>query len=127
MSPSFSFISSHGLALATAVAVSGTVILIALYWRKSISMSTDAALPSSAGDRNKKQQRRKKRVRFAEEVAGFDATSRREENSAGRGRRRRAATAVAEECRRMEMPGNREALYRGILRERMMHRMACYY
>ncbi|RWW31322.1 hypothetical protein BHE74_00016586 [Ensete ventricosum] len=155
---------SHAVALATAVAVSGTVILIALCRQKPFSVSAGAAdrnstppwrhlrscisssgTPSAfhvsfsvcsccfgfskpvdtvsiyagnTGNTRKKQQQRKKRVQFAAEVAEFSCSE--------------PAAAAAEvenqeeeRSRARGMPANRVALYNGILRDRVMQRMAC--
>ncbi|KAJ8471056.1 hypothetical protein OPV22_025399 [Ensete ventricosum] len=127
---------SHAVALVTAVAVSGTVILIALCRQKPFSVSAGAADRNSTppwrhlrscisssgntGNTRKKQQQRKKRVQFAAEVAEFSCSE--------------PAAAAAEvenqeeeRSRARGMPANRVALYNGILRDRVMQRMACCY
>ncbi|RRT53768.1 hypothetical protein B296_00039656 [Ensete ventricosum] len=120
---------SHAVALATAVAVSGTVILIALCRQKPFSVSAGAAVTAdrnsiyagNTGNTRKKQQQRKKRVQFAAEVAEFSCSE-------------PAAAAEVENqeeersrSRARGMPANRVALYNGILRDRVMQRMACCY
>ncbi|XP_065047601.1 uncharacterized protein LOC135678578 [Musa acuminata AAA Group] len=135
---------SHGVALATAVAVSGTVILIALCRQKPFSVSAGAGAAAAdrnstppwhhlrscisfsgkTGNRTKKQQRQKKRVQFAAEVAEFScseppaAEEENQEQEAAEEERPRAPRG---------MPANRVALYNGILQDRLMQRMACCY
>ncbi|XP_074559742.1 uncharacterized protein LOC141815689 [Curcuma longa] len=123
---------SHGVALATALAVSGTMIVLALCRAKTFSLPAasavlrrDSAPPwcpqrsciSSADDRKKAKN---KRVQFASEVVEFYVSSRNE--------------ASAEEEEEVEdrqpaprMPANRVALYKGLLRDREMQRIACCY
>lgn len=71
----------------------------------------------------KKKNKKKKRVQFASEVVEFYFSSSNEAAEA-----EEAEEAEAEDrlpARRM--PANREALYKGILRDREMHRVACCY
>ncbi|URE20243.1 hypothetical protein MUK42_11217 [Musa troglodytarum] len=134
---------SHGVALATAVAVSGTVILIALCRQKPFSVSAGAAAAdrnstppwrhlrsciSSSGKtgnrRKKQQQQQKKRVQFAAEVAEFSCN----EPAAAEVENQEEEAAEEERPRAPRgMPANRVALYNGILRDRLMQRMACCY
>ncbi|CAL9130051.1 unnamed protein product, partial [Musa textilis] len=122
-----SLMSAHGVALATAVAVSGTVILIALRRQKPVSLSA-ATVPapppwrhlrscmSSSEERKRARatRKKKKRVQFAAEVVEFDLGSSAEDHS--RAERRRGG----EGPEASRMPANRAALYDGILRDRGM-------
>ncbi|WOL09227.1 hypothetical protein Cni_G17980 [Canna indica] len=135
-SSSSSLMTSHGVALATAVAVSGTMILLALCRPKppvlddpnSAAPSWCPQLPrsciSSSEERkklkNEKKKKKKKRVQFAAEVVEFAVTSCNEA----------AATVETHEEERRparRMPANRAALYNGILRDRVMQRMTYSY
>ncbi|XP_042425517.1 uncharacterized protein LOC122013153 [Zingiber officinale] len=139
MSSSSSLMASHGVALATAVAVSGTMILLALCRTKpfsfpaaSAAVHDDSAPPwcpqssciASAEDAKKartrtmlkkKKNKKKKRVQFASEVVEFYVSASNE------------AEEAEDPLPARRMPANREALYKGILRDREMHRMACCY
>ncbi|XP_065025566.1 uncharacterized protein LOC135650235 [Musa acuminata AAA Group] len=129
-----SLMSAHGVVLATAVAVSGTVILIALRRQKPFSLpsATDPAPPpwlhlrscmSSSEERKRARanRKKKKRVQFAAEVVEFDLGSSAEDHSLGERRR------GGEGLEASRMPANRAALYNGILRDRGMQRMSCCY
>ncbi|RWW31025.1 hypothetical protein GW17_00004371 [Ensete ventricosum] len=127
MSSSSSLITSHGLALATAVAVSGAVILLAVCRPKHFSAALDrsstppwchprSCMSSSEGRKREKangKQQRRKRVQFAAEVEELGGSSRNETPAelarSPRGERRGEARG---------MPANRVALYNGILRDR---------
>ncbi|XP_039142655.1 uncharacterized protein LOC120280022 [Dioscorea cayenensis subsp. rotundata] len=151
-----SLVGAHGMAFATAMAVSGTVILLALCRPRSL---TDASTQnpqskklglrpcinsSSSGEssqmmKNKQKNKKKKRVRFAEDVVvefeaegssedefGFDCNYNHNYNYG------EEEYGVAQEQEEKEegivekMPANRVALYNGILQARM-HRIACSY
>ncbi|RRT62449.1 hypothetical protein B296_00025357 [Ensete ventricosum] len=136
MSSSSSLITSHGLALATAVAVSGAVILLAVCRQKHFSAALDrsstppwchprSCMSSSEGRKREKangKQQRRKRVQFAAEVEELGGSSRNETPAElarpPRGERRGEARG---------MPANRVALYNGILRDRVMQRTATSY
>ncbi|KAK2645933.1 hypothetical protein Ddye_021128 [Dipteronia dyeriana] len=130
-------LSSQGVVLATAMAVSGTVILLALRLQKSNSQTThqfsidhhqssqQLALRSciSSDHEKKREQKKKKRVHFAEDVV----------DPRGNGEDFRKQHAA---CRKTnysswkksagEMPANRVALYNGILRDRVIHQRVGY-
>ncbi|XP_057968946.1 uncharacterized protein LOC131158237 isoform X1 [Malania oleifera] len=145
-----SILSSQGVVLATAMAVSGTVIFLALSRQK-----TNFPSPNLSGNHNsqpssrpfprsclcsgrhlffkkiwwadeRRRERKKKKVRFAENVKdpvgnGEEFRTRKE---------RRKSVEVCRNCRTEEIPGigrmpaNRVALYNGILRDRV-HRIDC--
>ncbi|CAD5186547.1 uncharacterized protein LOC135651471 [Musa acuminata AAA Group] len=135
MSSSSSLITSHGVALATAVAVSGAVIILAICRQKPFSAAVNrsstppwchprSCVSSSEGRKRERangKQQRKKRVQFAAEVEELGGSSRNETAAEvprpPRGERREARG----------MPANRVALYNGILRDRVMQRTACSY
>ncbi|WCJ29632.1 hypothetical protein M5689_011252 [Euphorbia peplus] len=116
---------SHGMVLATAMAVSGTVILLALRLQKSLpdhfpNYNHQALRPciSSEG----KEKKKKKRVKFAKDVV--DPRGNGEEF-----RRQRIAGKfkVSGGSSDRGMPENRVALYNGILRDRVIQRLTYSY
>ncbi|XP_062221243.1 uncharacterized protein LOC133920663 [Phragmites australis] len=132
MSSSSSMGGSLALAAATAVAFSGSLVIFSLC-RGHLS---HAAEPSSPGPlrpclsssekrrRGGKAARRKaeRRVRFADDVVDNEGNAR---------PARASPSAAAATCRgaaeEQMMPANREALYRGMLRDRSAHRVTCSY
>ncbi|GMI92800.1 hypothetical protein like AT1G52565 [Hibiscus trionum] len=135
-------LSSQGMVLATAMAVSGTVILLALRLQKSldqISQPSQQVLRSCISSEEKKREvkKKKKKVHFAEDV--------KEPRSDGAEFRKQlknrvrinnsAASAMksAPKFRKFRagkdrgMPANRAALYNGILRDRVVQRLAYSY
>ncbi|CAL5443320.1 unnamed protein product [Camellia sinensis] len=143
-------LTSQGVVFATAMAVSGTVILLALRLQKSfpatqfpITTHCPPPLPrpciSSVG--KKREKKKKKRVHFAEDVvdpvgnskefrrrqqhnsddAGFSPNSNSNSNSPTKNRGGERGREV-----RGGMPENRVALYNGILRDRSVHRRLAY-
>ncbi|KAJ8444641.1 hypothetical protein Cgig2_023704 [Carnegiea gigantea] len=121
----------HGVVLATAMAaVSGTVILLALRHQKSPSPPSSSQFQVnpisvlrpclSSGER--KGEKKKKRVRFAEDVV--DPTGNNEEF---RRQRSYGLKSRNREGQNGGMPANRVALYNGMLRDRVIHRLACTY
>ncbi|KAJ0960327.1 hypothetical protein J5N97_001845 [Dioscorea zingiberensis] len=145
-----SLVGTHGMALATAMAVSGTVILFALCRPRPV-MAATAQNPTSkklglrpciysSGAGSKKMKKKKKRVRFAEDVVvEFEAEGRGSSSSSSDeyeyefdygygydGEEYHEYDAhVEEEVQRM--PANRVALYNGILQARMQQRIPCSY
>ncbi|XP_075475212.1 uncharacterized protein LOC142505960 [Primulina tabacum] len=138
-----SILSSQGMVLATAMAVSGTVVLLVLRLQKSPPpFFSRISLPQSSiisSDHVKaKEKKRKKRVQFAEDVV--DPTGNSEDyrklrsnnnNSWGAAdssseniKNRNLSCAALKKGGRVvqEMPANRVALYNGILRDRV-HKM----
>ncbi|CAJ1944546.1 unnamed protein product [Sphenostylis stenocarpa] len=128
-----SMISAQGVAVATAMAVSGTVILLALRLQKSfppphfavheIAPSPPPVLRSCISNAGKKSKRKKiKRVHFAEDVVEScrDGQEFRNRNL----RSKKVQKSFNQETKIGEMPTNRVALYNGILRDRVAQRLA---
>ncbi|KAF3450880.1 hypothetical protein FNV43_RR06969 [Rhamnella rubrinervis] len=127
---------SQGLVLATAMAVSSTLLFLTFSRHKTFSISPTLlsgdnqdqqqhVLRSCLYSGDKKRERRKKKVQFAENV--------KEPNSNGDEFRKQHKNRIKIEtvsCRNetssgsQVMPANRIALYNGILKDRV-HRMAC--
>ncbi|KAI4335718.1 hypothetical protein L6164_014337 [Bauhinia variegata] len=139
-----SSMSSQGVVLATAMAVSGTVILLALRLQKSflttqfpvheISQPSAPVLRSCISSVGKKKDKKmKKRVHFADDV--MDSSRNGEEfrrklrvtsNSLhSKVHQKNHQNVGAAEVR--GMPENRVALYNGILRDRVAQRLAYSY
>ncbi|XAR66894.1 hypothetical protein NMG60_11013267 [Bertholletia excelsa] len=120
MSP---ILTSQGAVLATAMAVSGTVLLLVLRLQKSLPATEFPPKPCISSD-GKRRGKKKKRVHFAEDVV--DPTGNGEEF---RRQHRSVCTSSSPEPQRKElrgMPANRVALYNGILRDRLVHRRLAY-
>jgi hypothetical protein len=131
--------SSHGLAIAaTAMAVSGTVVLFTLCRQKPLllslaplaldptgqpqSLSLRPCIKNSIDGEKRREKKRKKKkksgkkVKFSDQVEEFYFQA-----EAPKGR-----SVEADNCRaRSQMPANQMALYRGILRDRL-HRVPAY-
>ncbi|OEL25611.1 hypothetical protein BAE44_0013370 [Dichanthelium oligosanthes] len=137
---------SLALAAATAVAFSGSLVIFSLC-RAHLSHAADDAEPASAGPLRPclsstekrrrggrvKRSKAEKRVRFAADVIDNEGAPRPTRHPASAAASSEAAAgtcrgAAAEESsdERM-MPANREALYRGMLRDRSAHRVTCSY
>ncbi|KAL5769002.1 hypothetical protein ACOSP7_015560 [Xanthoceras sorbifolium] len=144
-----SMLSSQGVVLATAMAVSGTVILLALRLQKSsqtTQYSIDQIPRESAeqvlrscisSDENKREKKKKKkRVHFAEDVV--DPRGNGEEFRRQHGSRKTSSSSSSSPSSSTSlnlsspaqfkksggMPANRVALYNGILRDRVIPRVA---
>ncbi|KAJ1278414.1 hypothetical protein BS78_04G077800 [Paspalum vaginatum] len=126
---------SLALAAATAVAFSGSLVIFSLC-RAHLSHSHHGAgaggspppehalrpcLSSSADKRSRRRSKAERRVRFAADVVDNEGAP-------------RPARLISSSCRdaagsedRVLMPANREALYRGMLRDRSAHRVTCSY
>ncbi|KAJ8768314.1 hypothetical protein K2173_021254 [Erythroxylum novogranatense] len=145
-----SMLCSQGMVLATAMAVSGTVILLALRLQKSLPVSQfpiyqiPPSTPqqvlrpciSSDGERKKKK---KKRVHFAEDVVdprgdgeefrkqqAFISAEKSSPSSSSSSSRKMKKNG-GHDGQERQMPANRVALYNGILRDRVVHRLAYPY
>nr|ACU14489.1 unknown [Glycine max] len=135
-----SVISAQGVAVATAVAVSGTVILLALRLQKSFpppQFSVHHQIPPSPSlvlrsciSNGKKSKKKKKRVHFAEDVVEScrDGEEFRKRNSRSKVLKSYYNNNNGEEEEEAKiggiMPANRVALYNGILRGRVAQRLA---
>lgn len=130
-----SMISAQGVVFATAMAVSGTVILLALRLQKTqfpvreTPPSPPPILRSciSSDEKKREKSNKKKRVHFAKDV--MDSCSdgeefRRQHNSL----RSKSEAKVQKNCNGGKeirgMPENRVALYNGILKDRVSQRLA---
>ncbi|KAE9462698.1 hypothetical protein C3L33_05381, partial [Rhododendron williamsianum] len=137
-----SILNSQGVVLATAMAVSGTVILLALRLQKSFPaaqfQSSSPQLPRSCiSSDGKKREKKKKRVQFAEDVVdpvGNSDEFRRQHNNTvaaatnSDGLDSNSSSKEERERKRevRGMPANRAALYNGILRDRLVHHRLAY-
>ncbi|XP_047076607.1 uncharacterized protein LOC124686750 isoform X2 [Lolium rigidum] len=131
MSSSSSSAASMGaLAAATAMAVSGSLVLFSLRrFAKPASEEPASPLRSCLASSEKRARRKgEKRVRFAEGVVDNEGAA----PPVRRSPSPPPAPAPEPTCRTTDvaghrMPANREALYRGMLRERSVHRTAYSY
>ncbi|XP_059635106.1 uncharacterized protein LOC132277304 [Cornus florida] len=130
-----SILTCQGVVLATAMAVSGTVILLAFRLQKSLPTTqfTINPIPQSSqpiqrscisSDHDgKKREKKKKRVHFAEDV--MDPRGNSEEfrrQRSGNSNCSSSSSRLKESRTARGMPANRMALYNGILRDRVVHR-----
>ncbi|GMY35855.1 cytochrome P450 family [Fagus crenata] len=141
-----SIMSPHGVVLATAMAVSGTVVLLVLRLQKSlpssqfpvdqIPQSSRPILRSCISSEEKKREKKKKKVHFAEDVvdpSGDGEEYRRQHgiitNSSSSSSSLTSPPPKFEKYRSQTrgMPANRVALYNGILRDRVVHRLTYSY
>ncbi|KAF5482175.1 hypothetical protein F2P56_002764 [Juglans regia] len=144
-----SMISPQGVVLATAMAVSGTAVLLVLRLQKSLPTTqfpVDQVPRSSppilrpcifSSTEGKKREKKKKRVQFAEDVvdpSGDGKEYRRQHdaiNSCSSYSSSSSATPTklgkSSRGETRGMPANRVALYNGILRDRGVQRLAYSY
>ncbi|WOH05998.1 hypothetical protein DCAR_0625421 [Daucus carota subsp. sativus] len=108
-----SILNSSSVVLATAMAVSGTVIVLAFRLQKLTSV-TSPSLPRSciSSDEKKKDRKKKKKVHFAEDVV--DPIGNSEDF------RKKLLLRSYKPAPARKMPANRTALYAGILRDRVV-------
>ncbi|KAK9947559.1 hypothetical protein M0R45_003177 [Rubus argutus] len=136
-----SMLGSQGVVLATAMAVSGTVLLLAFRLQKpadhhQISQSSPQILRSCiSSDGNKKRKNKKKRVHFAEDVVDpigdgkefrrqIMSTSSSSSSSSSSPLSFKKSSGGAQKHK--GMPANRVALYNGMLRDRVVHHRLAY-
>ncbi|CAN0838637.1 hypothetical protein LINGRAHAP2_LOCUS2260 [Linum grandiflorum] len=148
-----SMLCSQGVAVATAMAVSGTVIVLALHLQKSLPtaqfslhqspISTRRSLPttllplrSCLSSDGKKSKKKKKKVHFAQDMMeprGNGDEFRRHCDAIGNAKMSRSSSSSANAAassppphasRDRGIPANRLALYSGILRDRGVQRLA---
>ncbi|OVA07793.1 hypothetical protein BVC80_8641g11 [Macleaya cordata] len=130
-----SIMNSQSLALATAMAISGSLILVALCRQKSLSTggvfvdqdskSNPQTLRSCMSSDKKRREKKKKKVHFADDVVDQDGNGLESRKKFSKSLRYNQA-CKSEGRGVSSMPTNRTALYHGILRDRV-HRMACSY
>ncbi|KAI3920356.1 hypothetical protein MKX01_000695 [Papaver californicum] len=130
---------SHGMAFATAMAVSGTVIILAIC-RPKLTLSVSEFPTKSDNPQNlrscisseekKREKKMKKRVHFAEDVVdpvGNSKDFRRDhKKSSSSFKKNDQDCGRSQQGKVRGIPPNRMALYNGILRDRE-HRMTCSY
>ncbi|OIW19560.1 hypothetical protein TanjilG_07015 [Lupinus angustifolius] len=130
--------SAQGVVFATAMAVSGTVILLALRLQKSFPVHEIPPSPSPSpilrsclfsDERKREKKKKKKKVQFAKDVVDSCKDGeefRRQHNCL----KSKSESKVQKNCSnnggtdKREMPANRAALYNGILRDRGSQRLA---
>ncbi|KAB2598955.1 hypothetical protein D8674_042929 [Pyrus ussuriensis x Pyrus communis] len=140
-----SVLGSQGVVLATAMAVSGTFILLALRLQKCLPnphgypvdqithQSSPQILRSCISSDGKKRRKKNKRVHFAEDVVdpiGDNQEFRRQYQiipTASSKSSSSSLSSATSQKYRGSMPANRAALYNGILRDRGCHRLAYSY
>ncbi|KAA8535099.1 hypothetical protein F0562_030102 [Nyssa sinensis] len=135
-----SILISQGVVLATAMAVSGTVILLALRLQKSLPPTQFPVSPipqsqpiprscisSEAKKEKEKEKRKKKRVHFAEDVVEPSGNSEEFRRQRSGKINSPPSSELKESGKVGGMPANRAALYNGILRDRGSQRLAYSY
>ncbi|KAK2965972.1 hypothetical protein RJ640_010020 [Escallonia rubra] len=133
---------SNGVVFATAMAVSGTVILLAMRLQKSLTTTTTAtttqflispvqqppAPRSCISPDGRKREKKKKKVRFAQDVADTKGSSEEFRRRLRTINETSSSHSSLKNGRKMrDMPANRMALYNGMLKDRVLHRVAYSY
>ncbi|XP_022756484.1 uncharacterized protein LOC111304225 isoform X2 [Durio zibethinus] len=126
-----SILSSQGMVLVTAIAVSGTVILLAFRLQKSfpldqIPQPSQQVIRSCISSGKKMEKKKKKKVHFAEDVMdprGDGEEFRRQVKNPGSNNSPAALNSAPKFKKIAGMPANRVALYNGILRDRVVQRL----
>ncbi|XP_061345309.1 uncharacterized protein LOC133291128 [Gastrolobium bilobum] len=130
-----SMISAQGVVLATAMAVSGTVILLALRLQRSFPSTQFAVheippsppspiLRSCISSDGKKKKKKNKRVHFAEDVMDSCEDGEEFRRSMKSNSRSKLQKNFNGGTKIREIPANRVVLYNGILRDRVAQRLA---
>ncbi|KAL5697989.1 hypothetical protein ACHQM5_029080 [Ranunculus cassubicifolius] len=130
-----SIISSQGAVFATAMAVSGTVILLAFRGQNPIQFFTINQSSESSPrilrsciciDGKRRERKKKKRVHFAEDVIDPSGNSEEFRKECRRKSMRLNQDCRSEKRKERSIPENQRALYNGILRDRV-RRTTCSY
>ncbi|KAI3863016.1 hypothetical protein MKX03_023571 [Papaver bracteatum] len=125
-----SIMSSQGLALATAMAISGSLVLITLYKQKTLVYPNSKANPQilrpclSSDKKTREKKKKKKKVRFADDVVVRVVTNDEDISSETFSSNQDYQFEDRGICAAMHT--NRSSLYQGILRDRV-HRIAYSY
>ncbi|RZC56649.1 hypothetical protein C5167_015493 [Papaver somniferum] len=124
-----SIMSSQGLALATAMAISGSLVLITLYKQKTLVDQNSKAnartlRPCLSSDKKTREKKKKKKVRFADDVVVRVVTD--DEDISSETFRSNQDYQFEDRGICAAMHTNRSSLYQGILRDRV-HRIAYSY
>ncbi|KAF3962786.1 hypothetical protein CMV_012751 [Castanea mollissima] len=139
-----SIMSPQGVVFATAMAVSGTVVLLVLKLQKSLPntqfsvdqtpQSSQPILRSCISSEEKKREKKKKKVHFAKDVvdpSGDGEEYRKQHGIISSNSSSSSSSLASSPTPKLEkygsqtrgMPANRVALYNGILRDRVVQRM----